>query len=122
MSHRRIEYTADILDVLANGEARAVQRQQSCFVIGKPKNRSDSFPHDFRLRKVVQISAVTKVVWGVALVGSGLDFIPKLVQMGFYGGVVVDVDAWDLAFYAVVGVDQPQSCPVVGVALDVTAS
>lgn len=75
-----------------------------------------------KLFQKVRISAVTKVVWGVALVGSGLDFIPKLVQMGFYGGVVVDVDAWNLAFYAVVGVDQPQSCPVVGVALDVTAS
>ena len=56
------------------------------------------------------------------MVGSGLDFIPKLIQMGFYGGVIVDVNAWDFAFNAVVGVDQPQSRPVVGVALDVAAS
>lgn len=91
-------------------------------IIGKFASVRDFSPHDFRLRKVVQISAVTKVVWGVALIGSGLDFIPKLVQMGFYGGVVVDVNAWDFAFYAVVGVDQPQSGPVVGVALDVAAS
>ena len=42
--------------------------------------------------------------------------------MGFYGGVIVDVNAWDFAFNAVVGVDQPESGPVVGVALDVTAS
>lgn len=42
--------------------------------------------------------------------------------MGFYGGVIVDVNAWDFAFNAVVGVDQPQSGPVVGVALDVAAS
>lgn len=42
--------------------------------------------------------------------------------MGFYGGVIVDVNAWDFAFNAVVGVDQPESGPVVGVALDVAAS
>ena len=59
---------------------------------------------------------------GGTLVGSGLDFIPKLIQMGFYGGVIVDVNAWDFAFNAVVGVDQPESGPVVGVALDVAAS
>lgn len=75
-----------------------------------------------KLFQKVRISAVTKVVWGVTLVGSGLDFIPKLIQMGFYGGVIVDVNAWDFAFNAVVGVDQPESGPVVGVALDVTAS
>lgn len=90
--------------------------------IGKLTSVRDFAPHDFRLQEVVRISAVTKVVWGVTLVGSGLDFIPKLIQMGFYGGVIVDVNAWDFAFYAVVGVDQPQSRPVVGVALDVTAS
>lgn len=91
-------------------------------VIGEFASVRDFSPHDFRLRKVLRISAVTKVVWGVTLVGSGLDFIPKLIQMGFYGGVIVDVNAWDFAFNAVVGVDQPQSGPVVGVTLDVAAS
>ena len=70
--------------------------------IGKFTSVRDFSPYDFRLRKILQISAVAEVVGGVALVGSGLDFIPKLVQMSLDGGVVVDVNAWNLAFYSVV--------------------
>ena len=42
--------------------------------------------------------------------------------MGFYGGVVLNVDALKFTLYAVVSVNQPQPCPVIPIAFDISAA
>ena len=44
------------------------------------------------------------------------------IQIGFNSGIKGNVDRWNLPFYAVVCIDQPQPCPVIAIPLDVFAA
>ena len=57
------------------------------------------------LIKILQIGAVPKIVWSIALVCSITDFIPILVKMNFYGWVIFDVNARNLTLHAIMSID-----------------
>lgn len=63
--------------------------------------------HNLRLKEILQISAVTKIIWSVSLVCPVLDFIPKLVKMSLDCRVILNINALKFPFYAVMRIDKP---------------
>lgn len=53
----------------------------------------------------VHISAVTKIVGGISLVHSILDFIPILIKMNLYRWVFIDINTRQFTFYTVMYID-----------------
>ena len=51
------------------------------------------------------ISAVTKIVGGISLVHSILDFIPILIKMNLYRWVFIDINTRQFTFYTVMYID-----------------
>ena len=83
---------------------------------------SDISIKQFWLIKILQINAISKIVWSVTLVCSVLYLVPILVQMGFNGWVVFNMYTIYLAFYSIVCVNQPQPRPLIAISLDISAT
>ena len=65
----------------------------------------DFSPYNFLPIKILHISAVTKIVGGISLVHSILDFIPILIKMNLYRWVFIDINTRQFTFYTVMYID-----------------
>ncbi len=83
---------------------------------------SDISIKQFWLIKILQINAISKIVWSITLVCSVLYLAPILVQMGFNGRIVFNMYTLYLAFYSIVCVNQPQPRPLIAISLDISAT
>ena len=76
----------------------------------------------FWLIKIVQINAISKIVWSVTLVCSVFDLGPILIQVSFSSRVVFNMYTFYFAFYSIMRVNQPQVCPLIAIPLDISAT